>query len=206
MIIAAEEKLGYKLPSELIELLKLQNGGYLRKGLKNSPNTMILGIGDISPSISNYFWDQAGLIPFDGDGHWELCLDYRNDKTNPCISYISQMGKDEKIAKSFKDYLSMLELKTYGYHVLESDIIPQLMIPQIEKILNIKFDPLNKWADGIPTQKANFKDAIISIKTNMVPTGFIRKNHERYAELRPTIKGYIKLYDELKENTYLIKV
>jgi len=75
-----------------------------------------------------------------------------------------------------------------------------------EDILDIQFAPWNKWDDGIPKRKTKYNGSWIKINTIMVPTGFVRSDHERYSELRPKISGYIKLYDELIENTYLIKV
>lgn len=33
---------------------------------------------DFEPRLSGAAW----LIPFDGDGHWDLCLDYRQSSTD----------------------------------------------------------------------------------------------------------------------------
>ena len=33
-------------------------------------------------------YEIEGLVPFDGDGHWHLCLDYRKCKEDPPIVYV----------------------------------------------------------------------------------------------------------------------
>ncbi len=61
------------------------------------------------------------------------------------------------------EYLSMLELKTYNKYVLESDIIPDIMLPKIEAVLDIQFAPWHKWPDEIPARKTKYRDAGIII-------------------------------------------
>jgi len=118
MVIDAEKQWAYKLPSELIDLLNLQNGGYLRKLIKNEPFSYILGIDPHRPSLTTLIWDEEWLLPFEGNGHWHLCLDYSKNKNAPCITMISQEQEDRNIAGSFKEYLSLLQLWTYGQLVL----------------------------------------------------------------------------------------
>jgi len=206
MVTEAEAKLGHKLPAELIEVLKIQNGGYLRKEPKSCPSRMILGIGPHRPSITTLIWDKAGLIPFDEDGHWYLCLDYRLDENAPCVTYIRQGGKEKKIASSFNEFLSQLKLKTFGHYVLEDDEVIPVVKGKIEKALDIKFNPPNSWADGIPTAKTKDNDSWITFNTNMIPSGFVRKDDDRYEELKPSETEWVKRYDELEENAYLLKV
>src|SRR5690349_6685321 len=85
-IQTAEKRIGFKLPPEYIALLRIQNGGYIRYRLPDSVHEVIAGIGPHFPSITDFDWEEAqkfvsfklkGLVPFDGDGHWHLCLDYR---------------------------------------------------------------------------------------------------------------------------------
>jgi len=104
MVTDAEKQLDRKLPLKLIELLKIQNGGYLRKLLKDDscPSTMIMGIGPHRPSLTSLDWDQKDLLPFDGDSHWNLCLDYRANKEEPCITLLGEGGEEKKIANTFK--------------------------------------------------------------------------------------------------------
>lgn len=54
----AEQKIGYKLPIELIKLLKIQNGGYIRKTSEEFLHDQIYGIGPYFPSITHVDWTE----------------------------------------------------------------------------------------------------------------------------------------------------
>src|SRR5688500_6730211 len=97
MIAAAERKIGYELPADYLNLLRTQNGGYIRFEIPESLGDTIAGIGPYFPSITDFDLEEAqeyvsypliGLVPFDGDGHWYYCLDYRENATVPAVSYI----------------------------------------------------------------------------------------------------------------------
>lgn len=93
---AAEEELGHALPRELVMMLSVQNGGYLRYELEGYPLDAVSGIGEAHPSLTRFSWGEErecvsfeldGLVPFSGDGHWYLCLDYRASE-EPAVAYI----------------------------------------------------------------------------------------------------------------------
>jgi hypothetical protein len=135
----AEATLGVKLPAEYIALLKIQNGGYIRYTLPddlavNADHHLISGIGSNFPSLvqgADWGYDDdicawlEGLIPFDGDGHWHLCFDYRRNKSEPEITFIEiddlidqldaasvpdpeNDGFSKVIARNFAEYLALL--------------------------------------------------------------------------------------------------
>ena len=92
IVDAAQKTIGHPLPKEYVDLLRQQNGGYIRYRLENRLNEEIAGIGPNFPSLTKVQWDDAqecvsfplqGLFPFDGNGDWNLCPDYRKD-ANPC--------------------------------------------------------------------------------------------------------------------------
>lgn len=81
----AQKQIGYSLPEKLVEILNIQNGGYMRYKLAESPHRQIFGIGPYFPSLTDFDWTEYkeyvsfeldGLVPIDGDGHWYICLDY----------------------------------------------------------------------------------------------------------------------------------
>jgi len=93
---AAEQRIGYKLPSEYLDLLRKQNGGYIRFSLPEMVHDSIAGIGPYFPSLTKLDWGEwqeqvifplQGLVPFDGDGHWYLCLDFRDSSRTPSITH-----------------------------------------------------------------------------------------------------------------------
>ena len=109
----AEARLGVMLPQSYLRILRRQNGGYLRLSPPHVVSEMVWGIGPHFPSItdafdwkdprqdSDYGWSPQNahlLVPFDGDGHWHLCLDYRVDgrQAEPRVTYIDLEGQEEE--------------------------------------------------------------------------------------------------------------
>jgi hypothetical protein len=96
-VASAEKKIGFKLPTAYLDLLWKQNGGYIRFSLPDLVHHSIAGIGPHFPSLTGFDWDDAqdgvsfplqGLVPFDGDGHWHMCLDYRRNSANPSVTVV----------------------------------------------------------------------------------------------------------------------
>ncbi len=136
LLESTEQRLGVRLPAAYVALLRAQNGGYLQVGFPenrnyNTTHTVIRGIGTEYPYLAKEAWwhdDEdfepipAGaqwLIPFDGDGHWDLCLDYRQSltdsiglRTDPAVVVIDTEELDPTIesfvADSFEAYLAQL--------------------------------------------------------------------------------------------------
>ena len=129
-----EKKIGHKLPAEYLELLKNQNGGYIRYSLPEMVHNKIAGIGPHFPSLTQVDLEECqeyvsfqleGLVPFDGDGHWFICVDYRRNATTPSVTYVDiETDSQSGIADTFGDYLAMLEIDVGDEYVLEkvSDI------------------------------------------------------------------------------------
>lgn len=130
MISFAEKKLHVKLPTLLIDLLKVQNGGYT-KGFafpmtqkttwseNHVPLSELFGIVteksiETAQNIldSQYMTDEWGLpekqVLLSGDGHWWITLDYRNGD-NPTVRWIDvECGEDIHIADTFDDFINGL--------------------------------------------------------------------------------------------------
>lgn len=95
-----ENHLGVKLPVSYIELMRTQNGGRLfRNSIQQDQLNIrvdyLLGIGgklDEGILITPYMIMEWGLpnniVLISGDGHSWVCLDYRDNKENPCVSFI----------------------------------------------------------------------------------------------------------------------
>lgn len=136
LLDAAERELGVRLPESFVSLLRGQNGGYLRVGFPDSQNfntthDVIRGVGTKFPRLEKDAWWHGDenfkprptgaewLVPFDGDGHWDLCLDYRRSetapdglRTHPAVVVIDTEEREpdieSSIAASFDDYLALL--------------------------------------------------------------------------------------------------
>lgn len=129
MVSQAEKRLAVKLPSELIELLKVQNGGYTKgfafpmtKATSWFENHISLpelfGIVDESFSTAQNIlsteymtkeWDlPEKQVLLCGDGHWWITLDYRKGDS-PTITWIdTEAEEDIYISDSFKTFLNGL--------------------------------------------------------------------------------------------------
>lgn len=117
----AENRLGVKLPVSYIGLMRSQNGGRL---LRNSIQLdqlnirvyYLLGIGErldegilITPYMIKEWGLPNNIVLISGDGHSWVCLDYRGNKENPCVSFIdTEENIDIKLANEFDDFINML--------------------------------------------------------------------------------------------------
>jgi hypothetical protein len=217
---SAETEIGYKLPIEYLNLLRKQNGGYIRYSLPENVHDMIAGIGPYFPSLTRFDWGESqeqvsyplsGLVPFDGDGHWHLCLDYRKDPRVPAIT-LADIECDEQthVASSFADYLGMLRVRVEDELVLEAVSDIEQVKANLSSVLGVRFDPPDTRARGYPIQCARLgtdrlqNPQCVWISPNTVPRGFVRENDRRYAELKDLMPGIAERFPELPANSYIL--
>jgi hypothetical protein len=220
VVAAAEKEIGYKLPGVYLDLLRKQNGGYIRFRLPEMVHNSIAGIGPYFPSLTGFDWEECqeyvsfplqGLVPFDGDGHWHLCLDYRHNPRTPSITHADIDGDQEtRIAVSFTDYLAMLQIDIEDEYVLEGVSDIEKVKDHLSSSLETAFDPPDPpdWAHGYPTHRARLgtknEPEWIWISPNTVPRGFVRSNDPRYAELKDLMQGYASRFPEVPAGSYIL--
>ncbi|MCA9111520.1 MAG: SMI1/KNR4 family protein [Planctomycetaceae bacterium] len=219
-IAEAEKAIGFTLPVEYLDLLRVQNGGYIRLSLPQMSHHKISGIGPHFSSLTDFDWSDCqeyvsfpltGLVPFDGDGHWHLCLDYRKNSSNPAITYIDVECDDESpIAPSFKEYLTMLRIEVKDEMILHPVEDIETVKQQLSSRLGVNFDTTDTWAHGYPIERASLgrpsNPQWLWLSPNCVPRGFIRVDDERYNELRDVMPGNALRYPEVPANAYLMSV
>lgn len=218
LIRAAEQEIGFELPKEYLALLDVQNGGYIRYCLADSVHEMISGIGPHFPSITGFDWEGAkecvsfsldGLVPFDGDGHWYLCLDCRKN-TKPCVSHVDiECDSESMIANSFEEYLRLLKPVVSGNEfVITSTADIEFVKERLAKSLRAKIEEPDTYAHGYPIHRlrvGQFGDPEwVSLSSNVVPRGFVREDDKRYTELRDLMAGEAKQHPELPEMCCLL--
>jgi len=156
----AEAQLGHALPKAMLDLLRVQNGGPIRFSLPNSVGDEIAGIGPSGSLLTNCqledFQDwvdfsQDNLFPFDGDGHWYHCLDYRENAEEPAVCYIDvECNSESRIADSFSEFLQMLELNLENETVLQNVANFDAARQRLESIFGATFkDKISTI--GVPT-------------------------------------------------------
>lgn len=217
-INSAQNKIGFTLPNEFVNLLRKQNGGYIRFSLPQKVHDSIAGIGPHFPSLTGFDWEESqeyvsyslkGLVPFDGDGHWHICLDYRRNSDSPSVTYADiECDCESHIADSFADYLSMLELDACNYYVLEKMADIESLRAELSARLNAIFDPTETWTSGYPIDRARVGSrdnvAWIWISPNKVPRGFVRPEDPRYNELKELMTGTASRFPEVPDDSYLL--
>jgi hypothetical protein len=130
MVQETERALGVRLPSELIALLRIQNGGYT-KGFAHPMEVRTTWAEDHVPlqdlfgivtdeSIQSplnllatpHTVEEWGLPPkqvlLSGDGHWWITLDYRAGDAPKIVWIDVECGEDVEIAPSFQAFLDGL--------------------------------------------------------------------------------------------------
>jgi hypothetical protein len=130
MLVEAEAQLGVRLPPRLVELLRIQNGGYT-EGFAHPMSCITSWAEDhvpleelagivTDPEIetahnllqTEYMTKEWGLPPrqvlLAGDGHFWITLDYRRGDI-PSVAWINtECDEDIQIADSFESFLQGL--------------------------------------------------------------------------------------------------
>lgn len=130
MILEAENSLNVKLPSLLIELLQIQNGGYTKgfvfpmkqatswasdhvpldasSGIITDPSHRTAQ-NILDTEYMTTEWDlPANQVLLAGDGHWWITLDYRNG-SEPKVRWLDvDSDEDIEIAANFDDFINGL--------------------------------------------------------------------------------------------------
>ena len=202
-------------PAALLACLEQQNGGYLRLVLEGEdiPHDMIWGIGPHFPNLGDYHqaldpdlrdenaedgvWmpeDYGRLVPFDGDGHWYLCLDYRAGP-DPAVSYVDvEVGSERHVADSFENYLAMLK-PDHGTSFLGLRGVASVdeVARRLQAFVPAEFGPANADGNGYPVRRCGLPSdggtEWIWLSPNRVPRGFVRASDRRYLELKDSLPG-----------------
>lgn len=138
MLEAAEAMLQVKLPPLLVELLRVQNGGYTAGFAfpmlqptswadDHVPLTELFGIvPDTSIQTAQNLLDTPYMtaewelpekqVLLTGDGHWWITLDYRAGPTPRILWIDTEMEQELEVAANFDDFMSgLVLLDTYNH-------------------------------------------------------------------------------------------
>lgn len=226
-VAQVEEQLGVSLPESYLALLAQQNGGYVRLTLPDSVHGLIWGIGPHFPNIGMDHWwkeqadgggdqwlpaDPALLVPFDGDGHWHLCFDYRErgPHAEPAVGYIDlESEHEEEIAGSFTEFLAMLrpsiEDNTFGISGAASI---EAAVQRFSAALGVKFDMAGSDNSGYPIYRWPLGDGQHRewawLAPNQVPRGFVRTSDERHAQLSGLLPGTALRFPEYPDMRFIV--
>ena len=128
-IVAAQTKLGVKLPDDFLELMKISNGGYVHYHKRAFPVDFSIESGDVFIEVeelmgiheegillSEYFiqeWNlPKNLVLFSGSGHAWIGFNYAGREI-PNVVYVEPDDGDGNnfhvIAESFTEFLSRLD-------------------------------------------------------------------------------------------------
>lgn len=226
LIAATEQSMGYPLPAQYLDLLRVQNGGYIRYVLPaldgvDMNHRQIAGIGPRLPSLTGIdlaeeFQDVdghslQGLFPFDGGGLWFLCLDYRRNPSEPEVTYIDLERKREvQVASSFACYLTMLQLDTEGRYVLEDCQDIEHAVARLSALLSVSFELPELLRQGYPTYRARLMDgqspAWLWVSPNWVPRSYLPESALHDQTIIAPLQGYAARFPEAPRGACLVQV
>jgi len=176
-----EQKLGVRLPHIVGSLLRQHNGGYLlgsnsvnQHGNVLRPNAGAFG----SPwfydaEMPPYAWKPtrplSKLVAFTGDGHADICLDYRRrgSQHEPEITVIdTERAEERTVANSYAEYLGSLASSELVI-AAASGYTPDDLADHLDKTLDgINFDLHNgRWV----LTAGNRTQAVISGDIDLIP-------------------------------------
>ena len=212
VISQAERQLGCTLPSAFLDLLLVQNGGPIRFRIPNSVGDVIAGIGPRFPSItdsdlkdSQEYVDFSldGLVPFDGDGHWYYCLDFRSDDKNPAVIYIDiECNYERRTADTFSGFLQLMELDIERELVITNVANIEDARRRLEALFGTRFEQKvsNLGVPYLTCQTGKQWDECFWITDNKVARGYSGEEPETFH-----FEGEALLFPELSSDAVIFE-
>ena len=128
LVAEAEQLLGVALPTDLLDLLRIRNGGVVADAWNAHPlgadkyvpfgHMVGIGLDPVVASMLNspYLIHEEGLLPsstvvIDGDGHYWVTLDYREcgPAGEPAVVRLHSDGAcDDRLAPDFRTFVEGL--------------------------------------------------------------------------------------------------
>jgi hypothetical protein len=191
---AAERHLGVTLPATYLAMLETQNGGYLRATWPELPHQRLDGIGPNFPGVAagRAWWHAPDadeemwvppepdlLVPFDGEGHWDLCWDYRTSgpHAEPAVTYVDIDAEEHAtVAGSFDAFLDGLvdEVEATAFRVT-ADISLDRFGQILAEVSGHEIEDQGDWNHGYRELRARLGDGSwLWVSPNRVPAGFDR--------------------------------
>ncbi|UUV30393.1 SMI1/KNR4 family protein [Amycolatopsis roodepoortensis] len=134
LIAETEKRLGYRLPSSYLDVLRRTNGGFLRR--RRCPTSFptswaddhfevrsLIGIGGArgidsngghgsKDMIAEWGYPDIGIVLFDmpSGGHDAVMLDYRecDGDAEPSVVYLDEDRVPRRVARDFAEFLGLL--------------------------------------------------------------------------------------------------
>ncbi len=195
------------------------NWGYIRYSIPGLPHSQIAGNGPNFPALCHFDVDECqaflsiplqGLVPFDGDGHWHLCVDYRANVFIPAITYIDiECNSEFQVAASIAGYLPVLILDIKNVWVLDQVPVISTVVESLGVVLGVHSIEPDLWAYGYPvyTFALGAKDdpQWLWLSPNRVASGFVRADDRRYHELKNSMPGFSLRCPALEDTSYLLE-
>jgi hypothetical protein len=226
---AAEAALKVKLPRAYLDILAVQNGGYLHRRTapdEKPPVDFIAGIGPRFPSLPMSDWAEVkqemaeaglkkpkqidGLIPFSGDGHYYYCFDYRKAgrRAEPRVSYVDveTFSTDVVVARDFASFLASLESDhgtALGLHT-RGDI--KKVAREVSAALGRKLTDVGGGdLYGYPLFTAALSGGEFArLQPNRVRRGFARKREPDFAKLSKLMPGEADRFPQYADCGYFL--
>jgi hypothetical protein len=223
MVRDAEKKLKVRLPRSYIDLLRVQNGGYVERDIPargEGAINLLYGIGPHFPTILERDWREIKgymkengikvptkidfLVPFSGDGHYYYCFDYRRTgKTaEPEISFIDVevFNIDYVVAANFTEFLKSLKQEPIPRIGIQSELDYGSMVKFLGGVLEVEFKQSDLHLD--PQYFAKYPPSRFGIEADndhYFPAIWLNANRVQRA-YKPKDdfydKGYEYLFDE----------
>lgn len=214
-VAEAERSLLVKLPEAYLALLRVQNGGYLRRSVHGERSIRdVAGIGPHFPTILGHDWSSAKeamaesgetepadldrLVPFSGDGHTHWCLDYRVGG-EPRVTWVDvECFREEVVAPDFATFLEQLRAEPEHAIGLLTDLPGKKVAAALTAATGVKFADQGDQDHGYAVYRAQLPGSgnWAWLTPNRCRRGFVRKGDRRYKEVRDLMPELVDRFPE----------